>query len=82
MCIVDIADDPIAADTTAVGEILTAHRLGLPAERAAAEIIAGAGTQFCPRVVAAFKSLFARGRFHLQEAEVLMSAEFKAITAA
>jgi HD-GYP domain-containing protein (c-di-GMP phosphodiesterase class II) len=58
------------------------YRAGLPPERAAAEIGAGAGSQFCPRVVAAFKSLFARGRFHLQEAEILMSAEFKAITAA
>ena len=34
------------------------YRAGLPPERAAAEIAAGAGSQFCPRVVAAFRALF------------------------
>ena len=27
--VVNVADDPIAADTPTVGEVLTAHRLGL-----------------------------------------------------
>src|SRR5215217_3330809 len=45
------------------------YRAGLPPERAAAEIHAGAGSQFCPRVVAAFRALFADGRFHLEAGE-------------
>ncbi len=45
------------------------YRAGLPPERACAEIRAGAGSQFCPRVVAAFESLFATGRFRLEIAE-------------
>ena len=50
------------------------YRAGLPAERAAAEILGGAGSQFCPRVVAAFRSLFERGRFDLgTAAEVLLA---------
>src|SRR5690606_26889289 len=31
-CVVDVADDPIAPHAPAVGEILTAHRLGLARE--------------------------------------------------
>jgi HD-GYP domain-containing protein (c-di-GMP phosphodiesterase class II) len=45
------------------------YRAGLPPERAVAEILAGAGTQFCPGVVAAFRSLSERGRFNLEAAE-------------
>lgn len=45
------------------------YRAGLPPERAAEEILNGVGSQFCPRVVAAFRSLFEQGRFHLAEAE-------------
>jgi len=45
------------------------YRTGLPPERAAAEIQGGAGSQFCPRVVAAFRSLFESGRFRLEGAE-------------
>ncbi|HEY0512940.1 MAG TPA: HD domain-containing phosphohydrolase [Thermoanaerobaculia bacterium] len=50
------------------------YRAGLPRERAAAEILAGAGTQFCPRVVAAFRSLFESGRFNLQAAEEMLES--------
>jgi HD-GYP domain-containing protein (c-di-GMP phosphodiesterase class II) len=45
------------------------YRAGLSPERAAAEIHAGAGSQFCPRVVAAFRSLFESGRFRLESGE-------------
>jgi HD-GYP domain-containing protein (c-di-GMP phosphodiesterase class II) len=45
------------------------YRAGLPPERAVAEILAGAGTQFCPRVVEAFRSLAEGGRFDLDAAE-------------
>jgi HD-GYP domain-containing protein (c-di-GMP phosphodiesterase class II) len=41
------------------------YRSGLPVERAAAEILASAGSQLCPVVVAAFNSLFKSGRFTL-----------------
>jgi HD-GYP domain-containing protein (c-di-GMP phosphodiesterase class II) len=47
------------------------YRAGLPPERAVSEILAGAGTQFCPRVVAAFRSLVEGGRFNLEAAEGL-----------
>jgi HD-GYP domain-containing protein (c-di-GMP phosphodiesterase class II) len=56
------------------------YRAGLPPERAAAEIFAGAGSQFCPRVVEAFQSLFKSGRFLLEGADGLVSAEFQAVT--
>ncbi len=44
------------------------YRAGLPAERAAEEILAGAGTQFCREVVAAFQRLFESGRFSYEAA--------------
>ncbi|HEX6903404.1 MAG TPA: HD domain-containing phosphohydrolase [Thermoanaerobaculia bacterium] len=44
------------------------YRAGLPAARAAEEILAGAGTQFCPQVVAAFQRLFENGRFSYEAA--------------
>jgi len=50
------------------------YRAGLPHERAAAEILAGAGTQFCPRVVAAFQALCDAGRFSLETAEEAVRA--------
>ncbi len=45
------------------------YRAGLPPERAAAEIAGAAGSQFCPRVVAAFQALFETGRFELPASE-------------
>lgn len=50
------------------------YRAGLPAERAAAEILACAGTQFCPEVVAAFRRLSEGGRFCLEAAEELAAS--------
>jgi HD-GYP domain-containing protein (c-di-GMP phosphodiesterase class II) len=50
------------------------YRVGLPPERAAAEILASTGSQFCPRVVAAFRSLFEGGRFNLALAEGILRA--------
>jgi HD-GYP domain-containing protein (c-di-GMP phosphodiesterase class II) len=50
------------------------YRAGLPPEHAAAEILASTGSQFCPRVVAAFRSLFEGGRFNLGLAEGILRA--------
>jgi HD-GYP domain-containing protein (c-di-GMP phosphodiesterase class II) len=50
------------------------YRAGLPPERAVEEILASAGTQFCPKVVGAFRSLAERGRYNLAEAEGLLGA--------
>jgi HD-GYP domain-containing protein (c-di-GMP phosphodiesterase class II) len=50
------------------------YRAGLSAERAAAEILAGAGTQFCRQVVAAFRRLFEGGRFHQEAATEALGA--------
>jgi HD-GYP domain-containing protein (c-di-GMP phosphodiesterase class II) len=50
------------------------YRVGLPPERAAAEVLASTGSQFCPRVVAAFRSLFEGGRFNLALAEGILRA--------
>ena len=69
------AQIPLAPRIIAVADTYDAmttsrpYRAGLPPERAAAEIQAGAGSQFCPRVVAAFRSLFESGRFRLEGAE-------------
>jgi len=71
---------PLAARIIAVADTYDAmttsrpYRSGLPAERAAAEILGGAGSQFCPRVVAAFRSLFEEGRFSLEGAEEAVAA--------
>jgi HD-GYP domain-containing protein (c-di-GMP phosphodiesterase class II) len=71
---------PLAARIIAVADTYDAmttsrpYRSGLPAERAAAEILAGAGSQFCPRVVAAFRSLFECGGFSLEAAERALEA--------
>jgi HD-GYP domain-containing protein (c-di-GMP phosphodiesterase class II) len=48
------------------------YRVGLRPERAATEILGGAGTQFCPQVVVAFRNLFESGRFSLEGAEELL----------
>ncbi|HXO18629.1 MAG TPA: HD domain-containing phosphohydrolase [Thermoanaerobaculia bacterium] len=47
------------------------YRHGLEPARAAAEIGAGAGTQFCPRVAGAFRTLFESGRFTLPAGHAL-----------
>ena len=53
------------------------YRAGLPPERAAEEILGASGSQFCPRVVAAFRFLFEGGRFHLDAAEKVVEAMFE-----
>ncbi|HEV2854438.1 MAG TPA: HD domain-containing phosphohydrolase [Thermoanaerobaculia bacterium] len=53
------------------------YRAGLPPERAAEEILGASGSQFCPRVVAAFRGLFEKGRFHLEGAEKVLEALFE-----
>jgi len=71
---------PLAPRVIAVADTFDAmttsrpYRQGLSAERAAAEIESAAGTQFCPRVVAAFKSLFAGGRFNLAAGEEVLQS--------
>jgi HD-GYP domain-containing protein (c-di-GMP phosphodiesterase class II) len=71
---------PLAARIIAVADTYDAmttsrpYRAGLPHERAAAEILGSAGTQFCPRVVAAFRALCDAGRFSLEIAEEAVRA--------
>jgi HD-GYP domain-containing protein (c-di-GMP phosphodiesterase class II) len=68
---------PLAARIIAVADTFDAmttsrpYRQGLGREQAAREIAAGAGTQFCPQVVAAFLALFDAGRYDLDLAEAL-----------
>ncbi len=52
------------------------YRQALDSDRAAAEIGAGAGTQFCPHVVAAFQALYARDEFYLDRALALVASKF------
>lgn len=69
------AEIPLAPRIIAVADTYDAmttsrpYRRGLEAESAAAEIRGAAGTQFCPRVVAAFDALFAAGRFSVAAGE-------------
>jgi len=71
---------PLAPRVIAVADTFDAmttsrpYRQGLSRERAAAEIESAAGTQFCPRVVAAFSSLFAGGRFDLPAGEEVLQS--------
>jgi HD-GYP domain-containing protein (c-di-GMP phosphodiesterase class II) len=71
---------PLAPRIIAVADTFDAvttsrpYRAGLPSERAAAEILGGAGSQFCPQVVAAFQRLFESGRFRLEAAEDLLAS--------
>jgi HD-GYP domain-containing protein (c-di-GMP phosphodiesterase class II) len=71
---------PLAARIIAVADTYDAmttsrpYRPGLPPERAAAEIRNGAGTQFCPRVVAAFTRLFEDGRFDAEAGQAVWQA--------
>lgn len=50
------------------------YRRALPPAAAAEEIAAGAGTQFCPQVVAAFRRLYARGGFTLEAGEMAVQS--------
>src|SRR3954447_22236795 len=74
---------PLAPRIIAVADTFDAmttsrpYRDGLPGERAAAEIVAGSGTQFCPQVVAAFRRLFAAGRFTPAAAEGSLGGLFE-----
>jgi hypothetical protein len=69
---------PLAPRIIAVADTFDAmttsrpYRQGLSGERAAAEIESAAGTQFCPRVVAAFSAMFAGGRFDLPSGEEVL----------
>ncbi len=71
---------PLAARIIAVADTYDAmttsrpYRAGLPHERAATEILGSAGTQLCPRVVAAFRILCDSGRFSLEIAEEVVRA--------
>jgi HD-GYP domain-containing protein (c-di-GMP phosphodiesterase class II) len=71
---------PLAPRVIAVADTFDAittsrpYRQGLSRERAVAEIESSAGTQFCPRVVAAFSALFAAGRFDLAAGEALLGS--------
>ncbi|HTQ79656.1 MAG TPA: HD domain-containing phosphohydrolase [Thermoanaerobaculia bacterium] len=70
-------DIPLVARIIAVADTYDAmttsrpYRPGLPPERAAAEIREGAGTQFCPRVAAAFARLFDSGRFDAETGQAM-----------
>jgi HD-GYP domain-containing protein (c-di-GMP phosphodiesterase class II) len=74
---------PLAPRIIAVADTFDAmttsrpYRAGLPVERAGAEILAGEGTQFCPRVVAAFRRLFEEGRFTPAAAEGSLGSLFE-----
>jgi HD-GYP domain-containing protein (c-di-GMP phosphodiesterase class II) len=74
---------PLAPRIIAVADTFDAmttsrpYRAGLPSERAAEEIAAGSGTQFCPQVVAAFRRLFAAGRFTPATAEGSLGTLFE-----
>jgi HD-GYP domain-containing protein (c-di-GMP phosphodiesterase class II) len=74
---------PLGARIIAVADTFDAmttsrpYRAGLPGERAAAEILAGSGTQLCPRVVAAFRRLFEAGRFTPEAADSFSGVLFE-----
>jgi HD-GYP domain-containing protein (c-di-GMP phosphodiesterase class II) len=69
------ADIPLPARVIAVADTFDAmttsrpYRQAMTAAQAATEICSGAGSQFCPRVVEAFRCLFERGSFTLAAAE-------------
>ena len=68
---------PLVARIIAVADTYDAmttsrpYRQGLAPQRAAAEILEGAGTQFCPRVVAAFHELYGRHDLSLASGHAL-----------
>lgn len=50
------------------------YREGLPPARACQEIVSSAGTQLCPDVVAAFRSLYEDGRFTVERGEQVLKS--------
>lgn len=76
-------DLPLVARIIAVADTYDAmttsrpYRAGLPPERAAAEILGGAGTQLCPSVVTAFRSLFESGRFSLAASDSVLRSIYE-----
>jgi HD-GYP domain-containing protein (c-di-GMP phosphodiesterase class II) len=74
---------PLVARIIAVADTYDAmttsrpYRAGLPPERAAAEIIASAGSQLCPYVVAAFRGLYERGDFTLAASENVLRSVYE-----
>lgn len=73
---------PLAARIIAVADTYDAmttsrpYRLALQSARAVDEIVGGAGSQFCPEVVAAFKRLVLRGEFDIESGARLMASLF------
>jgi len=76
-------DLPLVARIIAVADTYDAmttsrpYRNGLPPEQAAAEILGSVGTQLCPYVVAAFRSLFERGSFTLAASESVLRSVYE-----
>ena len=76
---------PLVARIIAVADTFDAmttsrpYREGLPREKAAAEIIAAAGSQLCPRVVATFRELFESGRFTLAASEDILRSIYEPV---
>jgi len=74
---------PLVARIIAVADTFDAmttsrpYRAGLPRERAAAEIAGSAGSQLCPTVVAAFRTLFDSGRFDLPASEGILRSIYE-----
>ena len=77
---------PLVARIIAVADTYDAmttsrpYRAGLPPERAAAEIFGAAGSQLCPSVVAAFRSLFESGRFTLAASEGVLRSVYELVS--
>lgn len=76
---------PLVARIIAVADTFDAmttsrpYREGLPREKAAAEIIAAAGSQLCPQVVATFRELFESGRFTLAASEDILRSIYEPV---
>jgi HD-GYP domain-containing protein (c-di-GMP phosphodiesterase class II) len=79
-------DIPLLARIIAVADTYDAmttsrpYRPGLPPEAAGAEIRAGAGSQFCPIVTAAFVRLLTSGRFAAEAGEAVWRSFLPAAT--
>ena len=73
---------PLTARIIAVADTYDAmttsrpYRLALQNTRAVDEIVGGAGSQFCPEVVTAFKRLVLRGEFDIESGARLMASLF------
>jgi HD-GYP domain-containing protein (c-di-GMP phosphodiesterase class II) len=76
---------PLVARIIAVADTFDAmttsrpYRAGLPREKAAAEIIAAAGSQLCPHVVESFRALFESGRFTLAASEDILRSIYEPV---